>query len=161
MKTIQKQTLAIALLSTFLLIGCGGSSSSPTTETQVDNGSNLSSINGIFTYKNLKWQDNESVKDGSEYAYRNDYCDALSLGEYNDWRLPSSDEFKELYEVKSNLKNLWSSDTLDIYWTKHNTSTHESMYNLAAGKVGLFIINRVGSQKWGIRCVRDVKIGEK
>jgi hypothetical protein len=163
MKTIQKQTLAIALISTFLLIGCGGgSSSSPTPETQVDDSSNLSSSkNGILTYKNLEWQDNEAIKDGSEYAYRNDYCSALTLGEHYDWRLPSSAEFEELYAVKSNLKTLWSTDTVDIYWTKHNTSTHVSVYNLAVGKGGLFIIDRVGSTKWGISCLRDVKIGEK
>jgi hypothetical protein len=156
MKTIQRQTLAIALTSTFLLIGCGGSSSSPTTGTAVNN---TSTVNGIFTYKNLEWQDNEAVKDGSEYAYRNDYCDALTLGEHYDWQLPSVAEFTELYKVRENLKYVW--DELDIYWTSDETSRVVSTYNLNIGKSGLFILDRVGTYKWGTRCVRDVKIGEK
>lgn len=152
--------MTFAVVTILLLVGCGGSSSGTTTNSTT-NTTNLEikSKNGILTYKNLKWQDNESVKDGSEYAYRNDYCDALSLGEYNDWRLPSVDEFHELYEVRSELKYLWSD--LDIYWTSDETSTHILTYNLNLGRSGLFMLNRVGSYKWGIRCVRDIKVEEK
>lgn len=160
MKTIQKQTVAMALSTIFLLMGCDKGGSSSTNGTAVDSSNLSSNTNGVFAYKNLEWQDNEAIKDGEEYAYRNDYCDALTLGGHYDWRIPSVAEFNELYEVRENLNYIWDI-SVDIYWTNEENSRAISVYNLNIGKSGLFLLDRIGSHKWGTRCVRNVKVEEK
>jgi len=80
-----------------------------------------------FTF--LQWQDNESVQkqwenDSNPSDTAQTYCSALSLGDYNDWRLPSIEELNTLVH-KSNFPRIddefqftspsfyWSSTTYD------------------------------------------------
>lgn len=145
----------IAILTSFLLIGCGGDSNSSDTQNEPSNADLAQTNNGSLSYKNLEWQDNKAVAgEGSEYAYRNDYCSSLTLGEHTDWRLPTVKEFKELYSIKNKVDYVWQTNDLDLYWTADGTDTTISVYNFNNGIAGLFYVDKVGSYKWGIRCLR-------
>jgi len=53
------------------------------------------------TYNNLYWQDTSSTwLDGWQGANR--YCQDLLLGDYDDWRLPTLDELKSIYNFDKN-----------------------------------------------------------
>ncbi len=115
--------------------------------------------NGIFTYKNLQWQDDESVPTSRvAYSERDAYCKELTLGGYNDWRVPTVSEYKELNEVKDKMNFAWSEENY-IFWTSHDYTAgakeYVSMFNLANGLSPQYIVALVGNDEWGIRCVRD------
>ncbi len=46
------------------------------------------------TNTKLQWQDNESVS--KKWTEAIDYCEALTLGGYNDWRLPNQNELRSI-----------------------------------------------------------------
>lgn len=174
MNTILKTTMTLAVAATFIT-GCGGGTSSSdtgttgsTTSGDTDNtgtpsdGSSQSS-GGIFSYKELQWQDDETLESEMvEYAYRNDYCDALSLGGNTDWRLPTVAEYSELNEVKDLLDFSWSEENY-IFWTADEATSggkeYISMYNLSQGGSILFIVDNIFSE-WGVRCVRGGSVEE-
>ena len=70
----------------------------------------------------LQWQDNESVS--KKWTDAIDYCEALTLGGYNDWRLPNQNEIRSIVDkskfdpaIDSTFQNVvsfnyWSSSTL-------------------------------------------------
>ena len=71
----------------------------------------------------LQWQDNESVS--KKWIDAIDYCEALTLGDYNDWRLPNQNELRSIADrskrnpaIDSVFKNVvsyfyWSSSTME------------------------------------------------
>ena len=73
----------------------------------------------------LQWQDNESVS--KKWTDAIDYCEALTLGGYNDWRLPNLNELRSIVDrsksnpaIDSTFKNVvsyndWSSSTVVGY----------------------------------------------
>lgn len=90
-------------------------------------------MKNITTIGNLMWQDESYTKEeryyhkpgpikpidpdnmppkakeyGKALYWENcaQYCTNLQLGDYNDWRLPSVEEFKKLYKYKNKLKNI-------------------------------------------------------
>ena len=147
--------ITTVVLTSFLLIGCGGESNSSDKKNEPSNTDLTQTKNGTLSYKNLEWQDNKAVAgEGSEYAYRNDYCSSLTLGEHTNWRLPTVKEFKELYSIKEKVNYVWQTDDLDLYWTAEGTDTTILTYNFNINRSGIFYLNRVGNYKWGIRCVR-------
>ena len=79
-----------------------------------------------------------------------DYCENLSFGGYNNWKLPSRDSLKKLYKNKNKLKYVSSY----FYWS--STTSVSSSSN--ASWVVLF---RSGDDVWyskggeyRVRCVR-------
>ena len=164
--TILKTTMALAL-STALFTGCGGGSSEGGAGTGTQgNGTQNPSTNtqnngGILTYKNLQWQDNGVESSLVTYAYRNDYCEGLTLGGHSGWRLPTLGEYKEVYVVKDKFDFAWSNENY-IFWTasEYTIAGKEriSVFNMSNGLSPLFYVDRIGSNdKWGERCVRNVK----
>ena len=74
------------------------------------------------TNTKLQWQDNESVS--KKWTEAIDYCEALTLGGYNDWRLPNQNELRSIADrskrepaISSTFQNVvsygyWSSSTV-------------------------------------------------
>ena len=73
----------------------------------------------------LQWQDNESVS--KKWTEAIDYCEALTLGGYNDWRLPNQNELRSIADrskkepaISATFQNVvsnyyWSSSTVVGY----------------------------------------------
>ncbi len=70
-----------------------------------------------ISLNSLMWQDNKEAKIiRKTWQEAIDYCENLTLSGYDDWKLANIDELKELYNKKSKLKNVASSD----YWSSSN-----------------------------------------
>lgn len=108
---------------------------------------------------NLMWQDNIIVGSTGLYASI-DYCEALSLAGYEDWRLPnvhelnsiadaSQSSYKKIYPIflKTESLSYWSSTSYDINKTLAWTVSFNS------GSVGFG--DKVSGSLVYIRCVRD------
>ena len=113
-------------------------------------------INGIVTDHNttLQWQDD------SETPYLNwsqaiSYCEALSLGGYQDWRLPNLNEFYTIVNVSvlPPIDPVFQNTVSTYYWA---STTRASLTSYGLGI--LFSDGRSGwSGKWTsayVRCVR-------
>jgi len=69
----------------------------------------------------LQWQDNEDVKTVEKnWEDAKSYCSSLSLGGYNDWRLPTRKELKSIVDYgKHNptIDSTFINVTSDYYWS--------------------------------------------
>ena len=107
------------------------------------------------TNTKLQWQDNESVSNKQTEAI--DYCEALTLGGYNDWRLPNQNELRTIVDrskrnpaISSTFQNVVS----NYYWSS-STVVGDEYY---AWGVGFGNGNDDGydkSYEYYVRCVRD------
>ena len=155
-----------SILITVFLASCGGvdttsqndlnsnfeqntqNSSSNNSEQNIQK-SSLTTKNGIFSYKNLQWQDDGKIE-GHRVQYKDikKYCQELTLGGYNDWRVPTVKEFEELNEVKDKLNFSWSDENY-IYWTADESTISVTgqdiirMYNLSQGKPLFYYIDKL------------------
>ena len=103
----------------------------------------------------LQWQDNESVS--KKWTDAIDYCEALTLGGYNDWRLPNLNELRSIVDrsksnpaIDSTFKNVVSY----YYWSSSTVVGYED------GAWGVYF--DYGYDDWDdksneyyVRCVRD------
>jgi len=90
------------------------------------------------TIQNLMWQDDKDTKTLqkpwiTQVNYENSnfqntdgdtavsYCENLNLAGFTNWRVPTKEELKKLYEQKHSLKNI----TSDWYWSSSSNETLE------------------------------------
>lgn len=103
----------------------------------------------------LQWQDNESVS--KKWTDAIDYCEALTLAGYNDWRLPNQNELRSIADrSKSNpaIDNAFKNIVSDGYWSS------STVVGLEEYTWGVYF--RDGYDDWYlksgegyVRCVRD------
>lgn len=106
----------------------------------------------------LVWQDNDDAN-GTQRTWQEaiDYCEALSLDTYEDWRLPNINELKSIVDrSKSNL-------AIADGFTNTSSSNYWSSTSLLGNEDGAWIVyfddgSVFGLPKDGsfyVRCVRD------
>ena len=120
--------------------------------------------NGIVTDTKsaLFWQDdfrNENNNTQGELAWRDAliYCEALTLGDYNDWRVPNINELSTLLDRN---KELYRSEVFlyPLYWdwTWSSSTSPSNPYNALcvafSSEVSYFSFDKV--KTLSVRCVR-------
>ena len=68
----------------------------------------------------LQWQDEDNVKIPKTWTDAIAYCETLTLGTYNDWRLPNINELYSIADrskLKSNINSAFQSVVLGKYWS--------------------------------------------
>ena len=66
----------------------------------------------------LQWQDNETVSKGWQNAIN--YCEDLTLGNYDDWRLPNINELSSIVDdtkLNPSLSSVFKSFASGYYWS--------------------------------------------
>ena len=71
---------------------------------------------------NLMWEDTKHVEKGQvTYLEANSYCEALNLGEHNDWRVPTLKELLSIVDYTryepATLKEFGRVDQDRLYWS--------------------------------------------
>lgn len=107
---------------------------------------------------NLMWQDDyeaRSVEKNWDDARK--YCANLTLGGYDDWRLPSIEELRSIVDygshepaINASFKNVAN----DIYWSSTSyagDSSSACVILFSSGGVDRFS----KSDTWFVRCVKD------
>lgn len=126
----------------------GQESSSPSF---TDNGDSTVSDN----VTGLMWQQDDGRKQSFDEALN--YCEDLSLGGYNDWRLPNYKELESISDktkFKSALdKTYFRGNHSDYSWTSTTYVLDPSKAYLFSGDLGLVIYFDKGADKYS-RCVR-------
>jgi len=110
----------------------------------------------------LIWQDNKDVAQVTfNYNEAKDYCNALKVDSYEDWRLPTLKEFYTIVDLTQNrpaLKNGFEVRDDGKYWTSTSFAKKpkkEAWYiNMSYGEAEAYKMSRV----YHVRCVRDNKI---
>jgi len=110
---------------------------------------------------NLQWQDDSSATSTKKnWKEAIEYCENLTLGNYNDWRLPN---FNELYYLADRSKNNPAIDSIFNYVA---SNYYWSSTTLLSDKGNAWIVKfSDGSDGWddkindiyNIRCVRNNK----
>ena len=102
----------------------------------------------LDTDTNLMWQDNSDAKTVSkDWQGAITYCSNLTLGGFDDWRLPNKDILKALYPKKQSLaKNFYWSSSSDV-------SSSGKAWFVYSGNGGDGTTYK--SDNWSVRCVRD------
>lgn len=111
----------------------------------------------VYLNEELCWQKSTSPTHAENWKNANDYCENLTLGGEDDWRLPALAELETIVapaKDKLSIDAEYFDDTENTYyWTSSeaNPGTHWFIY-FEAGHAGYaqdFIKN------YGIRCVRE------
>ena len=103
----------------------------------------------------LQWQDNESVS--KKWTDAIDYCEALTLGGYNDWRLPNQNELRSIADrSKSNpaIDNAFKNVVSPYYWSSSTVVGNEDGAWGVAFSYGGDYWDRKSYEGY-VRCVRD------
>ena len=123
------------------------------------------SAEGIVTDSatGLQWQDEYGDHDGSiprlKWIEAIDYCEALTLGGYDDWRLPNIREFDSLVEFSRSsptIDPLFEHTELCGYWS----STTHADYLGGAWFIDFNSGIRYADNKDSDLCVRCVRSGQ-
>lgn len=108
------------------------------------------------TTTGLNWQDNETVS--KSWIQAIDYCEALTLGGYDDWRLPNQNELRSIVDrSKKNPAIDNSFKTIDIsnsYWSSTTVYEYNNLAWLVSFSIGYGNKNSK-SYEFNVRCVRD------
>jgi len=102
----------------------------------------------------LQWQDNESVRKTWQGAI--DYCENLTLGSYEDWRLPNINELTSLLDDSKydpSIDTVFLHTDSNYYWsstTRANGSSHAWFVFFYNGYQNHY--NKVNN--YYVRCVR-------
>jgi len=113
----------------------------------------------IFTdiTTNLMWRDDYETIDTNyqkDWLYANDYCNTLFTNGYQDWRLPTLDEFKTIIDKNKYpaIIDGFESTRAVPYWTATTTDStlSRAYYVTPTGGIGSSDM----ATKYNIRCVR-------
>ncbi len=147
------KNLYISILTIFVIVNFLGCSGSEVSTKESEQKTKIISVLGI----NFQWQD-EPVK--RDYSGAVDYCNNLTLQGYNDWRLPSSEEFFALLDNNKSIDEHFSiQDKIKDFWT----STLLKVDNSKAWKVSAWSNTQSyhdKNQTFGVRCVRGDSIDD-
>jgi len=110
----------------------------------------------------LIWQDNQDVAQVTlNYSEAKNYCKALKVDTYEDWRLPTVKEFYTIVDLTQNrpaLKNGFEVRDDGKYWTStpfaKNPKKEAWYISMSYGEAEAYNMNRV----YHVRCVRNHKI---
>jgi hypothetical protein len=103
----------------------------------------------------LQWQDNESATKTWQNAI--DYCEALTLGDYNDWRLPNINELNSLVDdskYSPSMSPVFESFASFNYWsstTVANYSDNAWIVNVSYGHQYSYYFNYDSNYVRGVR----------
>ncbi len=107
----------------------------------------------------MQWQDNEEAKTVTKtWQGAKDYCSALTLGGYTDWRLPTA---KELSNIVDYGKSYPAIDT--TYFHNFSSNYYWSSTTYEGGKYSAWIVDFYNGDVYNsdkdvnyyVRCVRD------
>lgn len=126
-----KKIFIVLLLSLvpFVYVGCKKQISSPSYEkTYSINSSSKNIVKDKQT--NLIWQDNDDAKSiKKDWGNARRYCAHLTLGGYDDWRLPSMEELRSIVDfslykpaINISFKNVAN----DFYWSSTSNAGDSS-----------------------------------
>ncbi|MEP7231562.1 MAG: DUF1566 domain-containing protein [Ginsengibacter sp.] len=76
-------------------------------------------------------------------------CDALLLDDFNDWRLPTRNELKQIYSIKNNVGGL---NTRGLYWSSDVAGSFAYLINFSNGSTSY---NYNKSNDFYVRAVRE------
>lgn len=107
---------------------------------------------------NLMWQDNSDVKSNSQdWGKALEYCEALTLGDYNNWRLPNIRELLSIANKNRHapvIDDMFENRASSDYWSSSSYASNSSyawyvyFYNGDDSQ-------SVKSDSYYVRCVRD------
>ena len=109
--------------------------------------------------KSLAWQDNKEVilkesGEGKDFGEAKEYCEFLSLGGHNDWRMPTIKELLSTVNFEDTTKSAFknNNDSLVYYWSSTNAQYYLTLYKKDHyyGLPGSFF------EYVTVRCVRDL-----
>ena len=119
----------------------------------VANGEMIKIEGGITldTDTKLLWQDNLEAKTvKKKWQGAIDYCENLTLGGIDDWKLPDKDTLKALYPKQDSLQNIVS----DWYWSSTiNENTSSGAWGVNSGLFGFDNWSGMDNSSY-VRCVR-------
>ena len=109
---------------------------------------------------NLMWQDNNNSELKRNWKNAVNYCQELKLGKYDNWRLPSKDEFLKTIDnlrYNPNLKeNIFKNISSDGYWSSTNHITRDDYACVLYFDYAYTYCNDKNNSYY-VRCVRDIK----
>lgn len=112
---------------------------------------------------NLVWQDNKSEEIVLDWNDAVDYCNELSLAEYEDWRLPSIEELETIVDHKYHYikKGLLNYQRREGYWSNTRVVQTESLYAWSLLDGFRSSPKYKKESRHHVRCVRGTKLEDK
>jgi len=102
----------------------------------------------------LVWQDNETVE--KTWVEAISYCEALTLGGNDDWRLPNKKELLSIVDYNTYnpaISSVFQNTTSDLYWSS-TTDASNTSNAWSVNFYGGYTYNDDKTHNGSVRCVR-------